>query len=411
MINRRLKISENHLLLLDQGVISGVNFLNAILLAKFLGVGGFGVLAMCLISVQFLSSVQQSLIIKPLLSLFPEKQKQDVHFKDKMNGLQLWFTLLSAGLFYATIAMMSIFFSEFSGNHLLPWLTAYAMVFTFYEYLRRLFILVGRKLSLLILDGTIYVAILVSTMMLQYADVLSVVTWLIINTIILLLGVLVSLKLLDQRWKMREGLTELLSMVWEYAKYLFFTSLLQWFSGNLFILFAGMILGPVALGVVRIAQSVMGVFNVFFLALENIVPLKAAQIKTGNARSLIPYFKKTTFKFGVPVLAMVFIIILLDKQIIGFVFGKHLISYSYVIVCFSLIYLLVYLNTMQQFLIRTLHSNHIIFKGYLAASFFGIICARFMVAEFQLNGVILGILFSQLLVNGINFFLIKRQLK
>lgn len=53
---------------------------------------------------------------------------------------------------------------------------------------------------------------------------------------------------------------------------------LQWGTGNLFIIMAGTPLGPWAVGVIRIMQNTMGLFNVLFIFLENVLPINFANI-------------------------------------------------------------------------------------------------------------------------------------
>ena len=48
------------------------------------------------------------------------------------------------------------------------------------------------------------------------------------------------------------------------AKWLVFTYVLQWFSGNFWIIYAGILLGPIFLGAFRACQTVVNVFNLVF---------------------------------------------------------------------------------------------------------------------------------------------------
>jgi O-antigen/teichoic acid export membrane protein len=406
-----LKRHSKLIILADQGIISGTNFLNAILIAKFLGVHYFGVFAMCLLAVQFLSSIQQALIIKPLLSLYPEKSQQDKSYLAKLNTLQLLFTLSATTLFIPTIYGLSFFFEEFNSTGLLLYLALYAGLISLYDYIRRVFILKGNIITLFLLDAIVYGTFISLTIIQFIMGTISVDNLLFSYAAVLFVAILAGVTATKENWWQLHGLRTVLKELWQYARFLVYTSILQWFSGNLFILFAGLLLGPVSLGVVRIAQSIMGVFNVFFLALENIVPLKAAYIKVENEKMLIPYFKKTTLKFAVPVVGVALCLALFDKEIISFVFDQNLDRFGYVIIAFAALYLLVYLNTMQQFFIRTIQSNHIIFKSYLVASIFGILFSKLMISHWGLSGVLIGLFISQILVNTVNYQLIKRTIK
>ena len=406
----KVKISDKMIILADQGIMSGVNFINAILIAKFLGVHAFGVYAMCLLAVQFLASIQQAYIIKPLYSLYPEESKSNKNFLSGVNSVQGIFTIVAGIFFFGTICFMSLFFEEFQSMQVILMLTLYASAVTFYDYLRRLLILAGKTVALLISDAVVYGSFFFSTVLMHQLDMLSVINILIINSIFLIGTTMVLMFVLKLSWSNVETLKVTGRKLWIYSKFLVFTSVLQWFSGNLFILFAGVLLGPVALGVVRIAQSIMGVFNVLFLAMENIIPLKAAYIKSDNEKNLIPYFKKTFIVFAIPVVLMVLVLSLFDNQIISF-FGEELNRYGFVIMAFALLYLLVYVNTMQQFFIRTIKSNDIIFKSYVVASIFGIIFSKPIITHWGIIGVLVGLFVTQALVNITNYALIKRAIR
>lgn len=408
MIKQCGNILKRNVILLDQGVISGVNFVNTILIAKYLGVFHFGIYAMCLLSVQFLGSIQQAFIIKPLFSLFPEESKRDINFLNKVGYIQLVFSGLSTIMFLILIWIISFFFEGFKSPTLIFTLSTYAGLVVFYDYLRRLFIIEKRLLKLLIIDIIVYCGFLFVNIFLIGYDLLSTQNILISNSIILLIFSTYIVTSSPYKWDKKKDIQNTFKSLWKYSKYLVFTSLLQWLSGNLFILFAGVLLGPVALGMVRLAQSIMGVFNVLFLALENIIPLKAAYVNQENRSKLIPFFRSQGIKYGIPVVLMVVTISLLGETIVNQIIGKSFGSYSYIIVSFSILYILIYINTLLQFFIRTIHANDIIFKSYLVSSVFALTFSKLMISSWGLVGVLLGLFITQILLSATNFVLIKR---
>lgn len=405
------QILKKYIILADQGVISGVNFVNALLIAKMMGVHAFGVYAMSLLAVQFLGSIQQAFIIKPLFSLYPEESERNPNFLTSINSVQIVFSFLSMGVFFITVWIMSFFFNEFDSYAVLLSLTFYGVLVTSYDYLRRVLILKGNLGTLLISDLFAYGSFICATILVNSYGVLSVISLLTSYSGILVCVSIFVVAKLSINWWCLNGLSLIIKKLWGYSKFLVYTSVLQWFSGNLFILFAGIILGPISLGVVRIAQSIMGVFNVLFLALENIIPLKAAYVKEKDENELIPYFKRVTLYFGVPVVLVVLILSFYDEVLIGAIFGKNLGEYGFVIGAFAILYLFVYLNTMQQFFIRTIKANQIVFKSYLAAALFGVLFSKMIIEYWGLHGVLIGLFVSQIMVNAINYSLIKKVLK
>lgn len=397
--------------MLDQGVISLSNFIIAIIVAKALGVNDFGIYAMCLLSIQFLASIHQSIIIKPLLSLYPEKSLNDESFILKMNSIHFIFLGVASLLFFSTVFVMSFFFHEYNSVMLLFLLTALALSVVTYDYLRRVLVVTGEYSKLLTMDLFSYGILVIMFFSYYSLDIMTIENVLMNNTFVFVFIATFTFISTKQKFQFNQELIALFIDLWNYSKYLVLTSLLQWFSGNLFILVAGILLGPISLGVVRIAQTIMGVFNALFLALENIVPLRAAYIFRDNKKLLNRYFVTTTAIYIVPIILLIALIVLFNEELIGLIFGSSYTSYGFVIVAFALIYLLVYTNTMQQFYIRTIRANQILFKSYLASTIFGLLFSKMIVSSYGLYGVIAGIFVSQLIVNSVNFFLIRKEIK
>ncbi len=62
--------------ILDQGMVSAVNFLTGILLARHLGVEEFGRFTLVWMLVLFMSSFQLALIVSPMLSIGPKRRQR-----------------------------------------------------------------------------------------------------------------------------------------------------------------------------------------------------------------------------------------------------------------------------------------------------------------------------------------------
>ena len=58
--------------LLDQGVVSGCNFLLGVLLARLLGLNDFGVFTLCWSVLLLTAGIQNALVIYPMLTLGPK---------------------------------------------------------------------------------------------------------------------------------------------------------------------------------------------------------------------------------------------------------------------------------------------------------------------------------------------------
>ena len=197
---------------------------------------------------------------------------------------------------------------------------------------------------------------------------------------------------------------------WSFSKYLVGTALLQWVSGNFFIIVAGGLLGPVAIGAIRIAQNVVGVLHVLFSAMENIIPIKGAEIlnQKGSVKA-IQYFKSMFFKGGLVTLIILVVIALFRTQIITLFYGTEYLAYVNVLLGFTGLYLLVFIGTILGFVIRTFEMNQIFFWSYIITTVFSLLAAKAIITQMGIYGVLIGLFITQLI--NISFYLLKLNSK
>ncbi|MFT5668973.1 MAG: O-antigen/teichoic acid export membrane protein, partial [Vicingaceae bacterium] len=95
---------EKGFVLTDQGLVSGINFLLSILLARFLGVELFGIFSLTWMVVIFSSSVQQAFLTAPLFAL-TAKRKNTACWYAQLLSIQ---TILSMFSFLLVFVVLEI---------------------------------------------------------------------------------------------------------------------------------------------------------------------------------------------------------------------------------------------------------------------------------------------------------------
>lgn len=129
------------------------------------------------------------------------------------------------------------------------------MLFCFKIFFVDLFV-IGKPYKALLIDAIAYGGVLLASFTIHYVRSMDAQFILLLTAVFFLYASLVGLWSLDQlRFKPKVIKATILEH-WDFSKWLTVTALLQWFSGNLFIIAAGAILGPVAVGVTRMAQSI-----------------------------------------------------------------------------------------------------------------------------------------------------------
>ena len=198
---------------------------------------------------------------------------------------------------------------------------------------------------------------------------------------------------------------------WNYSRYLVGTAVLQWLSGNAFIVAAGALLGPMALGAVHMAQNLVGVLNVLFLAIEHKAPAPMATryAKAGMA-SLMQFTRTFTLRAGWLTGLAIAVLGIFRSTIIEQLYGASYLPYSGLVLAFLGMYTLVFAGTVLRLLVRTVARNRAIFLAYVATAASGLLLATPLVRHFGLAGVAGGLLLTQAITLVILCYTLKKEL-
>lgn len=409
-IYSQLKNNKSKLAVLsDQALVSGVNFLVTLLLARFLDLENFGLYALGWMLVLFFSSLQLAFVISPLFTLYPRHSSKE-HYLKSLHSIQLVFT---AVVFIVGMVFIQLV-THFKPEWVVPgtsWsLPLVAALFGLQDFYRRLNISKSQSFQTLLIDLFSYGVQPIIILILHFFGELSIHFTYLAMAILFGISAFIQGVKLDKEWR-KEAIVLVIKENWEFSKYLLGTALLQWVSGNFFILAAGTILTPLAIGIIRIAQNVVGLLNVMFSALENIVPLKASQLLgTLGVKNTLHYFKHTLLVGGLMTFLTLTVISLSRNYILEWFYGSQYLAYGNVILGFAVIYFFVFINTILGFLIRTFEMNKIFLYSYVCTSVFSVLAAKPIISSYGVYGVIIGLLAAQILNIGVYTISIKSKL-
>lgn len=401
MIKRIQSIAKNKkiLIFLDQILVSGSNFLLGILLARFLGIDSFGQFSLFWLIVLFFSSIQLAFIISPLLTLTPKKSKYiKNYYLTNMIYMQFIFSVLCViilGILFYFSELITIKYNISELKYFIIW-----VVFSFLcqDFIRRYFIIKMSYFKLIFVDIIAYMGQLISIILLIYFNELNLInSFISIATVFTISFIFGYLQIEFESTKTTHSKLLFLKN-WKFSKWLVYSSLLQWGSGNFYILVAGWILGPWSVAVIKVMQNTMGIFHVIFIALENILPTKFAEIyKVSGYEKTISFFKEQ-LKYGFYMFSFLLLVLFFyGTDFIFLVYGSEYVSYSYLLLVFMIIYILIYIAMLQRYVLRTIENTKIIFINYLITTSFSIIASFILIKFFDINGIVIGILLTQLI--------------
>ncbi|HNP47645.1 MAG TPA: lipopolysaccharide biosynthesis protein [Bacteroidia bacterium] len=399
--------------LIDQGVVSGAGFVTGVLLARFLGLSSYGVFAMSWLVVLFFGSIQQAFLIAPLQTLLPKKQEHERDaFMNMMFLQQLIFALVVAAVTFLFCRFSSLmFFDSLELRSVEIIMPLAVLTFVMNEFFRKMFFVQGRNITALVLDIISYSTQIVGLVGVAYLHQLNLQRAIIIialsNSISSTYGIL-KVKRIEFHFT---AFGAHLKETWNYSGWLIGTSLLQWFSGNFFIVTAGGILGPVAVGAIRMAQNIIGVLNILFLAMENFIPSNAAKIYHDKGlKNLYAYLRQVMMVAGAITFMLILCIVIFSRQIIDVLYGHDYVKYEHVLFGFALLYLFVFTGLLLRFFIRTVEKNRDIFISYALSAGFSLLLAAPMVSTFGMSGVFAGLILTQVIVQLWYLYSLKSEL-
>lgn len=397
----------------DQAVVSGFSFLSSVVLARYLGIQGFGVYSIAWLGVMVASSINQPFIISPMQTLSGKKSNEEQ--KEYMQALvfkQLFFAAIMGFLAFVAVVVLSFFLQEWKVQSIILAFPLAVFSFVLQDFFRRYFFVIGKPFKSLIIDVIAYGGVLLSSFAIHFVRTMDAQFVLLLTAVFFLYASLTGLWSMDQLRYNPKKIKAVILEHWDFSKWLTATALLQWFSGNLFIIAAGAILGPRAVGATRMAQNIVGITHVLFLAMENIIPVRAASFqRVGGTEKMFGYLWKFTLQMGMITLTLLGLISIFSKQIILSFYGSEFVEYQYLLVAFCILYVIIFIGYPLRYAIRTLERTRLIFVSFIASSIFSVLTAYPIIKTFGLTGVIIGLMLTQLITLGIYIFSLRKDLR
>ncbi|MBI1224929.1 MAG: hypothetical protein GC192_06795 [Bacteroidetes bacterium] len=411
---KSILVSPKSLALLGQAVASGGNFALGVLLARWLGLAVFGQYSLLWMGVLFLLSLHQAYITQPFLTLIAGKESyRRATYLESLSGLQL---LISISLVFMALAFYSLMKIIGYKVDLLQQIPAIGFVSAFYliqDFVKKYCFANGQFNIPLLMDVILYIS-LFSCLILFKIDGsldLDIALWSIMVSYGISCGIGVRLigHQLIKRWN-RKQILKTAKEHYHYSFWLLGTSLVQWFSGNYFLVAAAATQGTVAVGALRMAQNMVGLCHVIFLAMENIVPVEAArQFFTKGEKAMFAYLRRAGGLVAIPVVGLLGILTLVSHWLIGWLYGTDYQAFAYLVGAYAVVYLLGYIATLQRFALRSMQFTKPIFIGYTASALVSLLVAYPVVERWGMGGVVAGLIGAQVLTLVVYGFAIFKK--
>ncbi len=386
-----------------------------VLLARWLGMEAFGQYSLLWMGLLFLLSLHQAYFTQPLMVLLAGKEGTErSQYLQSLFGLQVLalalLPILAASI-YALFNLMSI---EYDWLIYLPITSLLTAFYLFQDFLKKYCFATKQPKLPLILDILVFLLILSSVALLNNYNSLNLLNALICIAIAYGISCGIGIKIMDKTIIKSSKIPHLVHTAKEHYHYSFWllgTSLVQWFSGNYFLVAAAGTLGAVAVGALRMAQNMVGLCHVLFLAMENIVPAEAArQFFTGGEKAMFAYLRRVGLLGGIPVGLLLGGLMLAAPWLIGWLYGAEYQAFAYLVGAYAVVYALGYIATLQRFALRSMQFTSPIFIAYAMSAIASVLVAHPVVKHWGIGGVVAGLIGAQMLMLLVyGFFIWKKH--
>ena len=389
--------------LTDQSVISATNFLTSVMLLRFMGLREFGVFALAWMAVLFVNSLQTALIVAPMMSIGPKQEEMD---RPSYFGAVVFQEMVLVSccfvLVFIALKVSDNFFPHRGLQQLALPLAVSAFAYQAQDFLRRYFFVTRQSRHALADDALSYLTQLPILFFLHQAGHLNsaIALWVMAGTSIL--GLVAGWFWVEPIAFDGEQIKAIALRHWKFSRWLGASALLQWTSGNLFVIAAPVYYGAAAAGVLKASQNLMGVTHVWFQGLDNVVPVETARrFRDGGVHSMLAYTRSVLARWGG--LTLVFAIVMAAAP--GFwlrlIYGPDMVQYGYILRLFALLYVLIFVGGPLRAGLQALEFTAPVFWSYLAMTTFAITFAFPMAKWLGLGGTMLGLVGTQILFQSI----------
>jgi len=399
---------------LDQAVVSGTNFATMVLVARHLGIEEFGRFAMAWAVLLAVFNLQYALVLSPLMSIGSKLNGEEMPwYFGAVVAQQIALSVLSFALLWMGTTVVATLFPAWRLDGLALPLVFASLTYQIHELFRRYFFTVRRYAVSTAMDCArcaIQLLLLIwlfKTAMLNSAGVLAV-----IGAAFAIASLLGSRSLGGITWDMA-AFRVTTHRHWHFSKWLVASALIQWVTGNVFLVSTGAVLGVAAAGALKAVQNITNVTNILFEAISNVAPIQAGRnLSTCGFDALHAYILRLMLWSGLATLAVLLPAAVAPNWILNIIYGRQFAGFGWVLVWFAGLTLIASVGQSLQYALTALEQTKSYFVSRLLAALLGISTALPVAVTFGLPGVMGGITVLTLVlvaIPGITYLRVRQK--
>ncbi|MDA7502101.1 MATE family efflux transporter [Chitinophagales bacterium] len=187
--------------------------------------------------------------------------------------------------------------------------------------------------------------------------------------------------------KQTVSFVEFISTNWSFTKWLSAKALIQWFSGNYIILISAGILGNTAFSAIRIAQQVIGITGIALQYIDNSLPSKIASLLRSkgiqNAKELV---RKKQIVFVASGLAISLPLLVWPNEILQLIYQKSNPEMCFAVICLSITQLVILAVGPSRYLLLAQKKTKSLLAISITTSVISIALSSLIISSYGLAG-------------------------
>ncbi len=391
--------------LIDQMLVSGTNFVMAVVLARLLGIAAFGQFSLMLIVMFFCIEVQRSIIVSPMMTIGARLEQAGY-----LAGL-LRAQFMTAFL----LAVVAGGFIRLSDEWYPLWgVGGYAVevgLMLFFrmtqEFLRRALFMRKKGGEALVMDIAVSAVIVIGVAALFIRGVLNIQNVLLVHAAayaVCLAGYRALQR--DAGAARRPKFSDLAAQHWQMGGWLLAAAVAAYASSNLLIMAGSAVLGSEAAGLIKAAQYAMGGMIVMFQAVDNVLPHHLAQL-AHQGREI--GFRVAALKsiglmlgFGVVHGAVSWAFV---GPVSAWLAPGHEVVFRPILLLNIFLSLLLVLNYGMQYMFRARGHTRPIFIANVVTAAISLVIGKPLAVHFGVTGIVWGLCLIHMIVAAVFFCL------
>jgi O-antigen/teichoic acid export membrane protein len=383
--------------LFDQTMVSGVNFLTGLLIARFLGIEQFGVYVLMWAIVMFALLVQHAFINSQILTIGTTYKEEEMPIYKAM--LYIFQSSYSTGLVVGILILGNLL--RYVGGHSLNGSAIFSLAMctalvVCQDFGRRYFFAYKRYFIAFLIDAIRYPGQILIIFYLHRSGELTTLSVLGAASATSAVAIAVSIPLIGKLSFSLGVVKQMALRHWDSAGWLSGAAILGWIATNAYLMTAGALLGSAAVGAIKAAQSLMALTHIIFLGLENHLPVRAAEILRKDGKTgLKAYLFRSTVSLELFTLCVGTVFFIAPEFWLNAVFGESFAGYGYILRWYVLIYLFHTLILPITVLFRVIEETQIPFICMFLMALFSLITCYPLISFFGISGVLIGFVLSR----------------